>query len=299
MKGSAKTLERLLLRHGALLLRGFVPSSEQDGLSVFRRFVEAFSGPILPYRERSSPRSEIAGNVYTATDHPPSSSIFLHNELSYSEIFPSRLHFFCQRPADSGGSSLLADSREVLARVPEDLRTRLVTEGYRYVRHMRSGIGLSWQDVFQTSDRGEAESYCRDRDIELTWLPDDEAKTVQRRNVTLRHPATGELSWFNHCAFFHVSTLGAENAATLRSLFTEDALPNNTEFGGGAKISDDDCYRLRQAYLESCVDVTWQRGDLLVIDNLLVCHGRTPFIGDRRIAVAMTGSTSWDALRGL
>jgi alpha-ketoglutarate-dependent taurine dioxygenase len=37
------------------------------------------------------------------------------------------------------------------------------------------------------------------------------------------------------------------------------------------------------------VDVDWNTGDLLVIDNVLVGHGRRPFTGSRRVLVAMTG----------
>ncbi|MBD5633245.1 MAG: TauD/TfdA family dioxygenase, partial [Candidatus Eremiobacteraeota bacterium] len=31
----------------------------------------------------------------------------------------------------------------------------------------------------------------------------------------------------------------------------------------------------------------WQRGDALWIDNMLACHGRSPFRGERRVLVAM------------
>jgi alpha-ketoglutarate-dependent taurine dioxygenase len=32
----------------------------------------------------------------------------------------------------------------------------------------------------------------------------------------------------------------------------------------------------------------WEAGDLLMLDNLLAAHGRRPFSGERRIAVAMS-----------
>ena len=31
----------------------------------------------------------------------------------------------------------------------------------------------------------------------------------------------------------------------------------------------------------------WQQGDLMVLDNMLAAHGRSPYVGARQIAVAM------------
>jgi alpha-ketoglutarate-dependent taurine dioxygenase len=35
------------------------------------------------------------------------------------------------------------------------------------------------------------------------------------------------------------------------------------------------------------VPVPWQAGDILVVDNMLACHGRMPFSGPRKILLAM------------
>ncbi|CAM5231048.1 hypothetical protein SANTM175S_04757 [Streptomyces antimycoticus] len=36
------------------------------------------------------------------------------------------------------------------------------------------------------------------------------------------------------------------------------------------------------------MDVDWHTGDLLLIDNMLVAHGRRPYTGTRRVLVAMS-----------
>lgn len=286
-------LEATLHRSGAILLRGLVDPSADGQLERLTEFVQAVSGPPLEYNERSSPRHAVSDQVFTATDHPSALEIFPHNEQSYNLTFPRRLHFMCLQPPDSGGSTTLADSREVLDRVPDELCERLSSEGYVYARTLRRHMGLPWQEVFQTDDRAVAEAYCAANDIELTWLPDDEARTVQHREVIARHPGTGDHSWFNHCAFFHVSTLGAQNASALRELFGEDGLPNQTYFGNGDSIADPDADLLRRAYTSGLTEVAWEHGDVLVVDNILASHGRAPYAGARNVVVAMTGPTTW------
>ncbi|MEV5548310.1 TauD/TfdA family dioxygenase [Streptomyces sp. NPDC052309] len=46
---------------------------------------------------------------------------------------------------------------------------------------------------------------------------------------------------------------------------------------------------IQQTGLKLAVDVDWAAGDLLLIDNVLVAHGRRPFTGRRRVLVAMSG----------
>jgi hypothetical protein len=41
--------------------------------------------------------------------------------------------------------------------------------------------------------------------------------------------------------------------------------------------------------LAAAVNVDWRAGDLMLIDNVLVAHGRRPFTGSRRVLVAMSG----------
>jgi alpha-ketoglutarate-dependent taurine dioxygenase len=44
---------------------------------------------------------------------------------------------------------------------------------------------------------------------------------------------------------------------------------------------------IRGAYDSETVKFDWQRGDLLLVDNMLVAHGREPFTGNRKVLVAM------------
>jgi hypothetical protein len=47
--------------------------------------------------------------------------------------------------------------------------------------------------------------------------------------------------------------------------------------------------QVRDRGLAEAVNVPWVEGDLMLIDNVLVAHGRRPFTGPRRVLVAMAG----------
>ncbi len=283
-------LEEHLLRHGALLFRGF----SVDSAAVLERFVEALSGGALPYRERSSPRSKAEGNVYTSTEHPPEYRIFLHNEQSYNLVFPLRIYFACQTPAAAGGETPIADVRGVLRRLDPDIVQRFARRKYRYVRNFNDGLGLRWETAFQTESRAEVESYCRENQIGFVWGEGGRLSTWQEREVIARHPISGELAWFNHATFFHVSTLDRPVREALLAGGDRSELPNNTYYGDGSPIEPKTLDALRRAYEAEMVSFPWQQGDLLMLDNMICAHARAPFLGPRSTLVAMSTPTPWE-----
>jgi alpha-ketoglutarate-dependent taurine dioxygenase len=281
--GQCDWIEQRLQEHGALLFRNFGVRSEAD----FEGFIAATSGGALEYRERSSPRSLVSGHIYTSTDHPPSQSIFLHNEHSYARVYPLRIFFFCKTPAEQGGETPIADCRGVLRRLPAEVSERFARLGYVYVRNFGDGFGLSWQTAFQTEDPAVVERYCRDARIELEWKPGGRLRTRQVRPAIVQHPRSQEPVWFNHITFFHVSTLPREIREGLLAQFREEDLPNNTYYGDGSAIEPEFLELLRQAYLEEKTKMAWRQGDILMLDNVLTAHAREPFSGRREILVGM------------
>jgi alpha-ketoglutarate-dependent taurine dioxygenase len=283
-------IEEQLSKHGAILFRNF----DVKSVDIFDQVINATSGEALEYGERSSPRRQVSGNIYTSTDHPADQSIFLHNEQSYNLTFPLRIFFCCICPARARGETPIADSRKVLQRINVKVRERFMRKGYMYVRNFGDGFGLTWQVAFQTTDKAMVESYCRKNNIEFEWKNNNRLRTRQVRRTIAKHPRTGELVWFNHLAFFHVSTLETPIREALLSQFKEEDLPNNTYYGDGSPIEQSILDEVREAYLKEKNTFPWQEGDILMLDNMLTAHGREPFEGPRKVVVGMAEPCNWE-----
>ena len=283
-EANRKLIGQSILEKGGVLFRGFKPL-DSAGLS---QFVEAVSGQTLEYKERSSPRTAVKGNVYTSTEHPSDQHIFLHNENSYQFTWPMKVFFLCEIEPETGGETPIADCRRVLARIDPQIRARFEKRGFRIVRNFSKGMGLDWKTVFNTNDRTVVEAYCKKNLITPEWKADGGLRTSTLRPPTARHPITGEETWFNHGTFFHVSTLEPAVRDVLLNCLAPEDLPTNTYYGDGAPIEEDVIDHLRQAYQQETISFPWKKGDLMILDNMLAAHGRAPFSGDRKILVAMS-----------
>lgn len=277
----------LLLEHGAVVLRGFGAGSA----AAFHDVVSCFGDPMTEYLHGNSPRKAVHEGVWTSTEYPAEYDISLHNELSQSYKWPQRLFFCCLVAAQTGGGTMVSDGRAMLAGMDTAVRDRFTAHGVAYLQSMHGGYGLgrSWQETYETDDPAKVEEYLRAADVTFTWTEDEDLRIRQVRPATRQHPITGQEVWFNQADQFHISSLPKADADSLLALVeSEDELPLSATFGDGSPIPLHDLDHIRSLARQNECTFGWRTGDVLVIDNMLVMHGRHAFTGPRQVLVAMT-----------
>lgn len=268
---------------GGVLFRNFTVATPLD----FKRFASSFGQPLGTYEFGSTPRSKVFAGVYSSTEYPAHQTIPQHNEQSYTRQWPGRIWFHCMTPSESGGETPITDSRLVYQRIDPAIRDEFIAKGLLYVRNYSRALDLPWQQVFNTEDRQKVEQYCREQGIDWRWTDDGELSTRQQCQAAVQHPVTREWVWFNQAHLFHISAMQDDLRQTLIQAVGQDQLPRNVYFGDGSPIPDDALNAIRDVYARTTVAFPWQKGDVLMLDNLLVAHGRNPFVGDRKVIVAM------------
>ena len=274
-------LDGELLKHGALLLRGF-----QTDLEVFEAVAGAVSKEL--FRDYGDlPQEQGKDAVYHSTPYPENEMIDFHNESSHLRSWPEKQFFMCMQVSEHGGVTPIVDCREVYRLLSPELRDKFHTRGLKYVRNFIPKLDVSWQQFFRTEDRAEVEAKCRETGTDFKWKDGDRLKIESWAPGVITHPRTGELVFFNQVRLHHVSCLPAAYRESTLSMFAEDDLPRNVVFGDGTPITDDEIAQVGLAFEKAVVDAPWQKGDIMMLNNMLVAHGRRPFKGKRKIVVAM------------
>jgi alpha-ketoglutarate-dependent taurine dioxygenase len=284
-------IDSALLRHGAVLLRGFEIADERG----FEQTARVLTGE-LEGRYGDLVKRATAEFIYDATWYPKDRAILFHNEGSHTPELPTRQFFYCSRANFQGGETPIVDSRAMCRALPPDILRPLMQHGLLYVRNFIRGVDVSWQDFFRTQDRAELERRCKAQQVEWSWKADGSLRLLTRAPAVIRHPDSNEQSFCNQILLHHVSCLDEKTGAALRAVLEPNDFPRNVHFGDGTPIPDAMVAEILRITVQTAVRFTWQRGDVLMLDNLAAAHARAPFDGDRQILVAVGDVISRRAL---
>lgn len=288
----------MLDEFGAVLFRDFAIPDTAD----FQRVIALYPPHAPGYIAGATPRKVIAGQIYESTRMPAPFKIGLHQEKAYMAQFPRLIAFYCKHAAEAGGETPLCDMREVTRRLDAGLLERFRTKGVMYLRNFFDTEDTSgapapsheyhrpWRDAFETDDPKQVEALCHERGLAFEWLSDGSITVSHVGAATMRHSRTGGDVWFNQAAAQHVNprALGGLSYRVLQRKYEKRvAFPYEIRFGDGSPMSLDDLTPVYDAMDAEERAFPWQPGDLLVVDNVLAAHGRTPFKGKRDIQVAM------------
>lgn len=308
-------LKGLLLARGALLLRGFAIPDAPAFEQVARAIEPALANDYLG----TSPRDAVTEHVFNASELPGYYPIPQHIEMSFVPRPPRTLFFSCLiAPQGEGGETPLVDFRAVLRDLDPQVRARFERLGVRNIRNY-DGPGTPrgrdlwklkrWDEMFRTTDKQNVERVAAEHEFQVQWKPQDRLALINTQPATRLHPETGEPVWFNHAQVFHpdaaageylriarrqgprlrylgLAAFAAAMVAAKRRLRSDEEQAMYSSYGDGSPIPRRDLSALRDAIWKNLAFPRWQRGDIMVIDNRAVAHGRMPYQGPRRIVVA-------------
>jgi len=289
--------KKSLLKHGGLLFRNFPVQDQRDFAAVIKHLQ---TGDFVDYIGGDSPRTKVIDGIYTSTETPPSMTLPLHNELSYVKHFPKYIYFYCDIPPLVRGETIVADARTIYRTIDPEVKRRFTEKSLRYVScypyksaflNFINKHHKSWVNVFESEDKREVEKKCLQHEISFEWHANDWLKISQVLPSTIIHPQTLEKVWFNQAHHFDLNPrfLGWWRYLGVKLLYCrKNMMLHEVYFHDNTPISREDLYHILDVLEQQSIYFPWQKGDVLLLDNILAMHGRASFSGKRRILTAMT-----------
>ncbi|MRX41951.1 hypothetical protein GJU43_21955 [Flavobacterium sp. LC2016-23] len=280
-------IEDRLMNVGAIHVVGI----NIDNVDKFGTLMKNLCPKAPDFLDGNSSRGKYSSNVYNASEYDEASIVRLHTEFSYSNIYPKKIFFCCQNPASTGGQTTVGDCKKALELIEPEVVKAFDEKEIIYIRNLHSGGGLgpSWQEAFETEDKDFMEAYCKENGIEVSWKANGIVRLTQRRPAIRKHPVTGDRLWFNQVDQFFPAIYGEEIYETLLEMNggEKDALPMFSRFADGTEIKKEYIENIIKVLDDITIPVPWQKGDLLMVDNMTALHGRLPFTGPRKILASM------------
>lgn len=293
LDGPSKTIvSDLINAHGFVVFRGYDVQSDQD----FHRFVESFGLENFKYADSFSNavRHNRTDRVFTANEAPPNVEIFLHHEMAQTLTFPGALFFFCEKAAESGGATPICRSDLTLKTLETQNPTfvaKLRSVGVKYRNSMpseanhESGQGRSWKDTLTVNSAHEAEEKLVALGYQFNWLEDGGLSVQTPALAAVDHFGRGKDVFFNQIVAAAAGWTVAADDKEPRLCFGDDSPIERADLAGTIK-----------AAYQHTVDLKWQTGDVALLDNLKVMHGRRPFEGSRSVLASLCNPISRPAV---
>jgi alpha-ketoglutarate-dependent taurine dioxygenase len=286
LRGESERLVDTLSLHGAILLRGLPVEDAND----FDAVIRAFGLKSFTYKDSLSNavrvnRTEL---VFTANEAPPDVSIYLHHEMAQTPLFPSRLFFFCEKAPEAAGETPVCRSDVLLSQL--ERRDPAFVEaclrlGVRYSNVMpaeddgQSGQGRSWCSTLGARSEQQAEARLDSLGYRHEWLGDGSLRATTPPLPAVRTLADGRRVFFNQLIAAFRGWKDARNDPRKSIAFADGSAIPTTGMQTAIELADELSY-----------DIAWQTGDVALIDNFLVMHGRRPFVGERRVLASLVAN---------
>ncbi|GEK07756.1 non-ribosomal peptide synthetase [Pseudoalteromonas peptidolytica] len=270
-------------RYGAILFRNFNVGSVENFSSIANLLISDLV-------EDNGEHNPVDGHatVQTPVQYSSEHHLLWHNENTFNSTWPSRIMFGCQVAALEGGETPLVDTNAVYQALPVEVVEKFKQHGVMYVRNYSrtDDVGLGWESVFCTTDKAIVERKCKEQNIRFEWLEKDKLRTYAVRPAFVTDQEN-KCYWVAQIQHWHFSCLDDNTRQSIATVYSESEYPRNCYFGNGDKIEDGFVSDLLALYKKLESSFAWQDGDALLVDNVMMAHGRNPYKGDRKLLVSM------------
>ncbi len=282
-----------LAQHGGVLLRGWPVTTA----ARFEALADCFLAEQASYIGGVSRRSRVHNNVYNTTEAPSDVVIEQHLEATHTPRPPELILFNCQVAPATRGETPLASFIELYERLPASVTQPLEDESVVYTRELidqesmlyralpagvKQSLALSWQEVSGCDDLQAARATLEAEGYEVTSRGARRLRTRCTQPVIGVHPQTGRKGWYLSDQITRILPWYTRwPRRALRSVL-------GMEFGlASGRTLPTAVTELVHATLQQVrFSFSWQPGDVLVLDNHQMSHGRNPFSGERLILTA-------------
>ena len=276
----------LYREYGALLFAGFAADREQ-----FQDVTERFSRGFSTYQGGFFFDRRPIGDdptVLTVTASDEGFAIPLHGEMYYTRQPPGVLWFGCETPPAEDGETTVCDGEDIYRRLSDCSRSLFAEQRVRYTRQLPDGV---WQSTFQTDDPKEMERYCQANDTRLTVDEETGDVTTEYLSWAFARGRSGQRDTFiNNVIALYLGELSFERgtvARAVRDLASEKSFQIRVRMEDGSRVPGAVVKEIMALNRRHAALVSWQRGDVLMVDNTRILHGRRAYTGARDIHVRL------------
>jgi len=299
LRENADDIRDKLLKHGCIHLKGLELTKTYVG---FRKMYEVLGFNVCMDPIHTSGLRKFASEtngIYEEVNKPALRKhyIGLHNESTTNRCAAFGA-FVCFKPAEiSGGEFFIADGKRIFRDIDSNVLDRIYRERVR--------ISVSNLDFFApiVEDRGNpklektlkegianvVDKYVApmfDMELDMVWGADgmingNRLQAIEKSESPInRHPVTNEVVWFcnihNHSRYLRDNRMCTVPEVGMTEVYN----------GNLKRINEDDLDEIDRASRKNIVPVAMKEGEVLLVDNYRVLHGRDTFEGDRYHAVS-------------
>lgn len=297
LQAQGDILTKKLALHGTLLFRGLPIHNAEH----FSKFAHAFGYKPHEIIGIVVNRPLLAPNVAPANEAPKEVLIYNHNESPQVPHAPEYIFFYSHKAPEIGGETPISSSLELFYRakeeIPEfisDLTEKGILSKVLYKTDKQYEGGSTLKQAFgkevqegddEATRRAKVEAqiarYGRGKHTTWEWTDDNTLVLTHRLPAIRTQPETDLPTLFTGLAAYYKNNQVNNSVASARQKTTQQL------YGDGTPIPEKYLAHLAKITDEIRVLHKWQRGDVLVYDNIIAQHGRQPWGGEQSDRVVM------------